>query len=993
MRRLIAAIMLFLPISQLTAQTDRATLTGVVMDPSHSVIPGAKVTLEMSGTGIDYVTATNAAGVYSFSGLLVGQYTASIAASGFEAQQIQTFTLEVGETRTLNVNLKLGTVSSEVTVVDAASDLDQTTAEIGGIIHGKQTEALPVNGRYWASLMALIPGAISSGTGTQDAIRFAGLSQEDNNFRFDGVDATGLNHQFVKQPARLQFPMESIAEFKGSSAVYAADVGGSAGGQISMVSKTGTNNFHGSLYEYFRNDVFDSRQFLAPSVAPLRLNNFGASFSGPVIKDKLFFFVNYEAVRQMFYQQLSGYVPTDTYRAQVAQKSPALAPFINAYPEGSIPTNDPNALLWESLGRNPTNEDAGLFRIDYAISNKTALSVRFNTNMYRMTSAALAENTITTMSTPNAVIDLQHHFTPTILNDVKLGFNRDAYQDVGDAQTPYSVTITGFASYALGDHSARIDNSYSFIDDATIYRGRHTFKFGIDIRAMQENKTHPLALQSLSYLSEKNFISNILDSYSYQAPGIETQARKTPILSYVMDEFKLRPNLTLNAGLRYEYFGVDRDAHNVGLVFDLFTCGLQYCPPGTSFYNPNRLDFSPRIGIAWAPRIFHGKTIIRTGYGIYYDDGQFGGLYAASTNIGMNFSLTQKNTPGLSYPMTPYLGAVAYNISYSAKDRNRKDTNVNEWSLSIQQELARETVLQVTYLGSKGTHLFRKGLLLNLIDPATGKRPYASLTNSTIGWTTDDANNNLNALQVGLQRNLSTGLLISANYQWSHGLSDGSSGGGESDTPENMNCRKCEYADSDFDIRHNFTTSAVWTLPVGRGHRLLENASSFVNTLLGGWQLSGIGLARTGLPANVTLSRSASALPDGNNGGQRPDRLPGQPLYPVNQSPSLWINPYAFAVPANGTWGNAPRNAVRVPGIWQADLSLEKRFPVRESKAISFRADVFNVFNHAQIGSPNVKWTDPKSGTTFGQITSAFTTSAIGSGTPRQMQFMLRFSY
>ena len=160
----------------------------------------------------------------------------------------------------------------------------------------------------------------------------------------------------------------------------------------------------------------------------------------------------------------------------------------------------------------------------------------------------------------------------------------------------------------------------------------------------------------------------------------------------------------------------------------------------------------------------------------------------------------------------------------------------------------RESVLQVTY-PAQGNASFRKGLLLNLIDPATGKRPYASLTNSTIGWTTDDANNNLNALQVGLQRNLSTGLLISANYQWSHGLSDGSSGGGESDTPENMNCRKCEYADSDFDIRHNFTTSAVWTLPVGRGHRLLENAPSFVNTLLGGWQLSGIGLARTGLPA------------------------------------------------------------------------------------------------------------------------------------------------
>ena len=205
---------------------------------------------------------------------------------------------------------------------------------MGGVIHGSQTNALPVNGRYWASLMALIPGAVSSGTGTQDAIRFAGLSQEDNNFRFDGVDATGLNHQFVKEPARLQFPLESIAEFKASSAVYSADVGGMAGGQVSMVSKGGTNNFHGSAYEYLRNSFFDAKAFDSPAVAPFRMNNFGASFGGPIIRNKLFFFTNYEAVRQVFSQQVSGFVPTDAYRAQVAQKSPALAPLINAFPKG-----------------------------------------------------------------------------------------------------------------------------------------------------------------------------------------------------------------------------------------------------------------------------------------------------------------------------------------------------------------------------------------------------------------------------------------------------------------------------------------------------------------------------------------------------------------------------------------------------------------------------------------------------------------------------------
>ena len=986
-------ILLFLSVVPLFAQIDRATLTGVVQDQSHSVVPNAKVTLSAEATGLTYSVLTNTAGVYSFAGAPVGRYTASIAADGFETQRIQPFSLEVGETRTLNANLRVGSVTSNVTVMEATPNLDLATSEVGGVIQGSQTNALPVNGRYWASLMALIPGAISSGTGTQDAIRFSGLSQEDNNFRFDGVDATGLNHQFVKEPARLQFPLESIAEFKASAAVYNADIGGMAGGQVSMVSKSGGNSFHGSVYEYLRNSFFDAKAFDSPAVAPFRMNNFGTSIGGPVVHNKLFFFTNYEAVRQVFAQQVSAFVPTGAYRAQVVAKSPALAPLIDAYPKGSYVTADPNALLWIGSGRNPTSEDSGLFRIDYAMKSATTINLRFNTDAYRTSSAALAENTFTTMDPPNAVFDVQQIFSPTILNDARIGFNRDNYVDVGDGTTPYSVSITGFAGYSLGDHSARIDNSYSFVDNATFNHGRHTVKAGVEIRRMQENKVHPLALQSLSYLSEQTFVNNILDSYSYQAPGVETQARKNPYYGYLLDEFKIKPNLTLNAGLRYEYYGVDYDKNNVGLVFDPYTCGLQYCPPGTSFYFPNTKDFGPRVSLAWAPDAFHGKTAIRVGGGIFYSDGQFGGLYAANTNIGQNFTLTQKTNPGLTYPFTPFLNQAAFSISYSGKDRHRKDISMDEWNISVQQEIARDTMLQVGYLGTKGTHLFRKGLALNGIDPTTGKRPYASLTNSTIGWTTDDANGSLQALQVSLRRNLRTGLLISANYQWSHGINDGSNGDGESDTPENMNCRSCERGDADFDVRHNFTTSAIWMVPVGKGHQWLGSASTVVNSIFGGWQLSGIGTARTGLPGNVTLSRSASALPDGINSSQRPDVVPGQPLYPANQTPDLWLNPLAFAVPANGTWGNAGRNVVRFPGLWAADVSLEKRFPVTEHTSLSFRADVFNIFNRAQLGKPNVKWTDPSQGTTYGAITTPYTTSAIGTGTPRQMQFMLRLTF
>jgi hypothetical protein len=985
-------IALLLAALPLAAQMDRAVLTGTIMDPSKSLIPGAKVVAHAIATGIDYSATSNSAGVYTLTGVPVGQYKASVSATGFETLEIEAFSLEVGETRTLNPTLRVGSVSSNVTVEAAAPDLNLANAEVGGVITGVQTEELPVNGRYWASLEALIPGAISAGTGTQDQIRFSGLSQEDNNFKFDGVDATGLNHAFVKVAMRLQFPLESIAEFKASSAVYSADVGGMAGGQISMVSRGGTNDFHGSAYEYLRNSFFDAKAFDSPTLSPFRMNNFGASFGGPVIHNKLFVFVNYEGIRQTFSQQLSGYVPTDAYRAQVLQKSPALAPLINYFPEGSIPTADPNANLWITGGASPSNEDGGLFRIDYALDTKTSISLRFNTDQYYNVSPALAENTYTTVDTPNTVLDVQHSFSPTMLNDARIGQNRDNYEDTGDGKSLYSLNITGFTGYSLGDHSYRKDNSYSFVDDFTYTKGRHTIKAGVEIRRMQENKLHLASLQSLTYLSETTFLNNQLDAFSYSPLPIETQARKNPYYGYVLDEFKIRPNLTVNAGLRYEYYGVDHDKNNLGQVFDPFSCGLHYCPPGTSFYQPNLHDFEPRLSIAWAPEVFHGKMAIRAGSGIFYSDGQFGGLYAATTQIGQSFSLSQLNIPNLSYPVTPFFADAAYSVSYSGKDRHRKDVAVDQWTASIEQEVAKDTMFSVTYLGTKGTHEF-SSQTLNGINPLTGTRPFASLTNSTIGYTNYQGNSDMEALQASLRRNISTGLLISANYQYSHGISDGSNGDGESDSLQNNNCRTCDRGNADFDVRQNFSSSAIWMIPAGKGRRWLASSSGVVNTLLGGWQLSGIGMARTGLPLNVTLSRSASALPDGTNSNQRPNVILGQPLYPSNQNPTLWLNPYAFSIPANGTWGDAGRNILRAPDFWQMDSSLEKKFPVTEHTFISFRADVFNIFNRAQLGNPNVKWTNPTAGTTYGQITTPYTTSAVGTGTPRQMQFMLRFSF
>jgi hypothetical protein len=980
------------------AQTDRATVTGVVMDSTQGAVPDAKVILRSMTNGSESPVLTNAAGIYTFSALPVGQYEISITAEGFQDLRIQTFTLNVGETRTLNANLRVAAVSTGVTVVGATPDLNLTSAEVGGVIQGSQLQALPVNGRYWANLESLAPGAISSGTGTQDTVRFAGLSQEDNNFRLDGVDATGLNHQFVKTPMRAEFPMESLAEFKASSAVYSADIGGMAGGQISMVTKSGTNAFHGSLYEYLRNSYFDATAWgLNQTLSPFKMNQFGASLGGPILHNKLFFFVNYEGVRQAFDQQQQATVPSPALRDQVMAQSPALGFIVKAYPVGMIPQTDPNTMLWTALRAAPQVENAGLARVDYTLSAKTRITARFNDDNYLDSSSGLAEDTITTTKTPNAVLDVQHAFSPTILNDAKVGFNRDDYMDIGNnVKLPYTVNISGLTSLSLGDHSIRIDNSFSFVDDFTYNHGRHTIKAGTEVRHMQEHNEHPWLEESLTYTSVKNFVANALDSYT-NAPGKPANLpRKTPIIVYALDEFKLRPNLTINAGLQYEFYssGISKSAGAV--VFDPFTCGLQYCPPGSPGYFANKLDFMPRVSVAWSPKAFNGKTAIRAGYGTFFDDSQPNGGPPSLPGIG-NFTLSAANIKNLSFPVTPFLGsATAVPVTYSGRNRLRKDVRVDEWTLSIQQTVARETTLQVTYLGTKGTHLL-SGTTLNGIDPVTGLRPYASLTDQTISYSDHQGNLTLEALQVGLRRNISTGLLIGANYQWAHEISDGSTGDAENDTWQNVLCRQCERGAADFDVRHNFTASTIWMLPVGKGQRFLGSPSTVLNALLGGWQLSGISQARSGLPMNITYSRSSSpsVSPYGISAGLRPNLVAGQPVFLSGNAPTgglLFLNPAAFAAPANGTWGNLPRNAVRAPGIWQIDASMEKRFPMTEHIAIRFRADVFNLLNRAQIGKPNVKWTGPTN-TNFGIITAPYTTAAVGTGTPRQMQFSLRLEF
>ncbi len=1000
---LLVTLMMFAAVLPVFSQTDKATLTGTITDQSKGVIAGATVHIKSLATDMERSALTSDSGTFTISPLPIGRYEASVEAPGFEPLKIQAFSLEVGQTRTLNAALQLGSVSTEVSVVEASPALNMSSAEIGSVVKGSQVQDLPLNGRSWVRLLTLVPGAIDNGSGTEDQVRFAGLSQEDNNFHFDGVDATGINHQFEKVDLRLQLSTEAISEFRASSALFSANQGGSAGGQVEIVSRSGSNAFRGSAWEFLRNSFFDARPWNAAYLPALNLNNYGANFGGPVVKNKLFFFVNWESLRQVLSQPISGFVPNDAFRAQAAQKFPALATILNAYPKGNAPSKDSNALAWFGSGRNTVNEDSGLFRVDYTISDSTQLFVRFNTDHYSATfpngiglgTGGGLVSAFNSLNTPNAVVDLQHSFNPRLINDLKLGFNRAEYLEGGNNILPFGVAITGFATLSLPSSSNRNDNAYSIVDDATWVKGRHTIKAGVSFRRVQEDKASPNIDQAnYTWTSESSFLNNLMNSDSFNGLVPETGQRQTVYSGYVLDEFKLRPNLTFNLGLRYDFFSVDHEQFGRGIVVDPYSCPALVCPAGSDWYFPSTKNFQPRVSIGWSPEVSHGKTVIRTGYGIFNGQGQFGHQGGPIGNITNKYTLDQTKAPGLSYPVTPYLSAASNSISYSAQDRYRKDLSVSEWSLSVQQEVLADTTAQIAYYGSEGSHLWTP-TVVNVVNPLTKTRPYPTF--SSLTYNTTNGVSNFHAMQLGLQRRMRSGLLVSASYQWSHAIDDGAVGGAEGNSPQNISCRSCERASSSFDVRQYFSSSALWQLPIGRGHHLLGNSNRMVNAFFGGWQLGMIGTAKTGLPLNVTISRPTNTLLDQNNANQRPNYVAGQPLYPANQSPSEWLNPAAFAAPANGTWGNAGRNLVRAPGLWQLDTSMQKRFPFTERAAVSIRAEAFNIFNRAQYGTPVVALSESATGaitnTNFGVIQNSYNSSPTGSGTPREIQLMLRLDF
>ncbi|MCU1236013.1 MAG: hypothetical protein JWP63_3980, partial [Candidatus Solibacter sp.] len=953
---------------------------------------GAQVVVVSATTGFRRATLTNAAGTFQFPGLAVGTYTVTISHPGFKAAQFKEVELAVGQPRTLDARLEVGAVAEAVEVGATLDSLNRTSAEVGGLIEAEQIKEIPVSGRNWASLMMLAPGAVNYSDGSQRNIRFNGHSIDDANYTFDGIDNNGVQEQTQKAETRLNIALDSIAEFRVSTAVYTAESGSAGGAQVQVVSKTGTNQYHGSTFYSLRNDALDARSpFDGATIPPFTLHQFGANFGGPIKKDKAFFFMNYEGLRQDLGITQISYVPNAAFRARVSAASPVLKPLMDAYPVGQTPLDATTDQI-KLVASNSVREDSGMIRFDYRFDDKNMMYARYNTDDVYIDNPtdALGSHNVVPHVPSNGVLAYQRIFTPTTINEVKFGVNRANYHNWSYGIAPVSVSVSSASFSGLTSDSldTEVGTTFSYIDNLTLVRGKHTLKFGANVmRVRLNNSGNTLTTQSLSYASTDDLIANKATSATYlQGEGVVGN-RRTFVQGYAQDEFKVTPTLTLNVGLRYELYSVTHEIHDRSAVVDILGCG-GFCPKGTAYYEPNTKDFGPRIGLAWAPAFLHGKTTIRSGFGIYYGGNQNDDFSDPAESYVPRYSLSSSDFPALAYPLTAFLDPKNQLYSPKAIDRHRKDLSYNNWDFVVQQQLAHDFVGQVSYIGGEGHHLFSR-YTVNLIDPATGKRPLAGF--GSFGYKTNDGNNNFNTLQASLQRRFTKGLLFQMNYMWSHGIADASIGSGESVSFQNMGCRACDRSSSSIDVRHVMTMNAVYQLPFGKNSRLL-----------GGWELAGIASARTGLPVNITVSRAAGALLDGNTSGQRPNLVPGVPIYAADQTINNWFNPAAFFAPANLAWGNLGRYIASGPGAYEIDSSLQKRFHLTERVALHFRASAFNLFNHPEykapgssIGSVSGSGTNLtiKPSASFGRITGILNTGATGTGAPRRIEFQFRAEF
>jgi hypothetical protein len=1012
----------------LASQNTTGRITGEVFDPSRAAIAGVSVTASHLATGQTFKAVSDNNGLYTFPNLAIGDYRITAEHSGFSTQVFDKITVNVGEAVRVDVNMTIGQIEQQVEVTSQAPVLETSGATVGGTMQNQQIIDLPINGRDYARFSLLTPGAVLRSSEIAD-LTFNGLQSGNNQFSIDGIDATRVDEAYMSNGSErgarlLTGSLDTISEFMVQSGDYSAEYGRAAGAYINIVTKSGSNNFHGTLFEFLRNDDFDARNFFQPpgTPAPIRFNNFGGNVGGPIKHNKMFFFANYEASRQSVGIVGSG---TELSALGMSEAVPAVQPIVALMPTLTstsqfisnillTPTSNPLVSAVSFLGINHVQEDTGSMRIDNSWGAKDSSFFRLNINASAVngpligvypTAFGVDDHQNVNTQTTNLALSETHTFSATVLNTVLIGMQR--YATTFNESEPFPVISISGLNFSPGNRGlyGREPTDIQAGDSLTFVKGRHTLKAGVTVWNVDEPYHGFSGGSSITFTSIQNFLSDVVTSASISPTVSGNTTRETELGLYATDTWQVRPGLTVDLGLRWDF---DKTPTNnwATEVWSNLTNSLT--SPGGQYFNQYYGNVAPRIGIAWLP---FPKLVFRAGYGIFVEAMPVGNFYNQVTNtLPGSATFSNVNIPTLSYPLTPFLGSGTTPIpSLTGFQYNSRNPKTEQWTASLGYQVSQNTGVLVTYVGNHAFNLdVSEGV--NYVSPITGIRPNPQYSNITLDTWEGQAK--YEALQLSLRRRLAAGLTATAEYAWSHTTSDDPDDGLFSTNPQQPFNLKSEWGNSGNDIQNNLSLNILYSLPVGHGQKVLGGATGFTNYVLGGWSVAVLGLIRSGVANTVYLGESTYGNGDTTN--QRPNYNYGTSVYvpenspsPANTVPYLNFNafslPTAAVKPANGqpgipgAFGNAPVGDFFGPGFTQIDFSLIKDIPIHENIKLQFRGEIFNILNHPNFDSPTLAgdganiWT-PTGAASFGLLENTVGRT-IGFGTARQIQLALKLTF
>jgi hypothetical protein len=1015
-------------------QTESATLSGLITDPQGKVVPGVGVEISNVDTNLTAHQTTNGAGVYVVAGLKPGRYRVSVTKDGFRKIDLVDLVLNVQDVLSRNFQLQLGPVSSSITVTADGANVNTTDATVSTVVDRQFVENMPLNGRSFQSLITLTPGIVltpAATNGTQGQFSVNGQRSDSNSFIVDGVSAnfgSGINAGPSTQasgslPGLTSFgttqslaSIDDLQEFRVQTSTYSAEYGRQPGGQISMVTRSGTSRFHGAVFDYFRNDALDANDWFANQAGqpkpPEKQNDFGGVIGGPIIKDKTFFFFSYEGLQLRQPQFQLTNVPTLALR----QAAPtAMQPILNAFPLPNGADLGNGLADFSAAYSNPSSLNATSIRIDHSINQRWHVFGRYNrapsdTKMRGYAGEALSVIVDDPQKLQTFTVGVTGTLTKNIVSELKANFSvstggviasMDTFGravpvprnvilpkafDSSTSQSYLPLYFTGITSVAppsigvTGDAFISRQRQLNFVEGTSFGIGSHNFKVGVDYRRL----TPTFAANSYAllpyFLSQQSVLNATADFAE-----IISQAASRPVYvnfsAYGEDTWKLSRHLTLTLGLRWDMNpapGVRDQNYPLAVNTVSNLSAMQLAPTGTSLWKTTYVNFAPRFGAAYQIRERPGREmVVRGGLGVFYDMGNNQGSIGFSSypfqTVGavsnVTFPLSPVQVAPIPLPsltnLTPPYGAVY------VFDPNLKLPYTLDWNLSIEQALGTNQSLTISYVAAAGRRLLQQRQVnINNINPNF----------TTVNLTTNNATSDYNSLQMQFQRRLSRGLQALVSYTWSHALDDDSTDSGGI-LPVRGN--------ADFDIRHVVAAGVTYDIPSPPYSRLTEVA-------FGRWSIDSNVHAQTAVPVDLIAGQIIDPASE-TLANVRPNVNPDVPFYISGRTlpGGKGINPAAFSVPPAGQFGNLGRNVVRGFGAWQDDLALRRQFKLTEKVNLLFRAEAFNLFNHPNFGGVQTLLTAANFGvaTTMlsGQLGGMSPLYQIGG--PRSMQVALKVQF